>query len=206
MFERILVALGVLVGILFGAALLISVIKASPTVLAGLTLLAVQVLLVIAFLIVVAALLLWLSDEISNKYAPQVKAVKRHSPALLASAALISEGVKILAEHGFGDEKQHAAEIVGIVLLIGFWVADRLLESPHRVRKILGWVLWVLTVLFFPYAIIVYRGITAQQFFAELFAMDAGAKLLWVVAFLALLIIPAATLADDAAHGGQEAA
>ncbi|HVT58555.1 MAG TPA: hypothetical protein VHR45_09155 [Thermoanaerobaculia bacterium] len=204
--EKIWYLLGV-TALFFATALLIVVLRTGTALIAGWAFLALQLVLLIPLAVLALLLVLWLADEapkrmraVSREYAPEVKAFRKHSPALLASVGLIGEGIATLAHHGLGDEKDHAAAITGIVLLIGFWIANHLLASSSGTKRILGWLLWPLLLLFFPVAVILHRGTTVPQFFRDLNAMDIGSKAFWALALLALLIVPFATLDERVAE------
>jgi hypothetical protein len=207
--------------VLLTGAVLIAVVRSWPVLITGWALVALQIVVLIplAVLALVLALVLvgWVAEAtprkmraIAKDYAPEVKALRKRSPALLMSVFLISEGIEMLAHQGFGEAKEQSAAVTGIVLLVGFGIANELLASSSRSRTVLGWILWTLLVLFLPVAIIINQEITVPQFFEKLKGMDLGSKAFWIVALLAVLILPAATLdgsesKDDTAGKGTRA-
>src|SRR5258706_6811465 len=171
--SKLLLGVGAFGLVLLGLALLLAVVK-SPQLLASWVVIVLQILLIVLSVGVVASLLPWAVGKSMHGFADRIAAIemahrdllrrlKRRSPAFLAIALLGGQAGMLLADKSF-DGSPMPTLIVSFCLLISFWISNELQGSDRRPLFVLGWVLWFLTLLYLPVAVILFHGWSLKQF------------------------------------------
>lgn len=92
-------------------------------------------------------------DRAQDRYPRQAKQIRDRGPAFAAGALLLAQGIVMIADKSFGENRTRAM-LVSLVLLLVFGVANELILTPSRATSLSGFALWAVGVLYLPAAIL----------------------------------------------------
>lgn len=115
--------------------------------------------------------------------------VKERVPAVAASVALLAEGYSLITDKAFGGDDQSAI-VVGLVLLIVFWLANECIVAREHTIQWLGHGLWVIGLLALPAFVLVHTNSLSGGLAGHLRQLEPDTLLVSGLSFLFIAIVP----------------
>jgi len=211
--EKIMyIALGV-AAVLAGLALLVGAINLGSHIAAFWVVITFQIVLTAVGVIVSAAVAYALAgriamsatekitgqlDHIRKEYSTLIKQIGKRTPAFAATIALAAEAVKMISDKSF-EGKAVDAVTISLGLLILFWLANQLIVSEARWRRVCGVVIWFASIASVPIGFMLARQWSFADLIQELSALESGTKVMLGIETSALILLPLFF------HGSKEA-
>ncbi len=198
--EKLLFGIGAGGLLLIGVALLWGIIQAGAQIISSWVVTSLQVLVVGTAASAAYAVASKLVQEataglverlaaLERSHAELLRTLKRRSPAYLAAALLIGQVVLLLVDKSF-DGAPLQTVVVSAVMIVAFWTANEFQNSDRRSLQVVGWLLWFATLLYFPLAVMLFKGWGPAELFGYLWRFDLPTRLFCAVGIVLLIAAP----------------
>lgn len=135
-------------------------------------------------------------SRLEHSHARTLNMLNKRTPTFATSATLIAALVLLLADKSFNGETVPTV-CVGVVLTVLFWIANELLIANSRPRRILGTVLWTLSIALLPTIIYLHRASDVERIIQDINSLSVTAISLLCLAFLVAFFAPIALKRND---------
>jgi hypothetical protein len=162
-----------------------------------------QVFLVVVGAAVAIAVAYWLSakvyytlgrriDNLAISYEREHQWLRRRAPAFIVTLTIVSQAILILADKSFSGDVLTTV-LVSILLLLLFWLAIELTANSRKLCRLLGYILYAFGILYLPFAIFLYHGLSIQEVWLWFSGLELRTILIMILTLVLLVFLPVVT-------------